>query len=174
MSVSRTVRWWLAVLILAACAAGCAPKADPTPGPALATIPNETAFEIRRVGLRSGLNERIWLDDGLLRRESRDEFGELVPSHPITMSPARLERLEATLARYAAWQWQSSYVNTDLFDGESMHVTAHLNGRLISTDMLNRGPAFAEDGILTYSNYGLGMGEDLLRDLRSWFERPPM
>lgn len=170
MNMHTQARWWLAAMIAAAFAAGCSPRMASTPEP----VTGEPAFEIRRVGARSGLNERIWLEHGLLWRESRDEFGGLRRSGPISMNRTRIDDLEATLSRYAAWQWQSVYENADLLGGESMHLVASLSGRVISTSMNNRGPAFAEDGELTYSNIGLGLGEDLLRDLRAWFQRQPM
>ena len=162
------VRVWFVVVLGIASLTGCHATTVPEPMPANA----ESAFEIRRIGARVGLHERIWLDEGLLWRESRGEWGELERSGPIIMTRTRMDDLDAMLTSYAAWRWQSTYANDVIMGGVSMQVDARLHGRAVSTSMVNRGPAFSEFGELTYSNVGLGLGEDLLRELRKWFAPP--
>lgn len=90
------------------------------------------------------------------------------------MTPARMDALRGVLSRYAVWRWDDSYVNAAIFGGASIQLEVRLDGRSVSTTMWNRGPAFGEDGALTYSNVGLGLGEDVLRALRDWFRSPMM
>lgn len=97
---------------------------------------------------------------------SRDE--------PIPLTPLLLDGLVETLDRFSVEDWAGQYSNPDVFDGVMMQIEARLDGRVFSTQMINRGPALGEDGELTYSNYGLGLGEDLLRELRSLFREPAM